>query len=568
MIRREEALAYHQDDRPGKIETRPTKRCLTARDMRLAALPGAAFACEVIAADPDAVFRYTARGNLVGIVTNGSAVPGLGDVGPRAAKPMLEGASVLFKRLADIDTFDLEFDAREPDRLVEAVQMLEPTFGGINLKDIRAPEGIDVFERLRDHLQIPVVHENLQSPAVVAAAALVNALDLADKCIGDIRIVICGAGTVGLGCARMFLLMGASAAQLAVYDVRGLVHPDRGDLDVHQRAFANREAPPTMEEGLRGADVFVGASAAGILSSDMVRSMAPFPIVFALATPEPEIGYEEARASRRDAIVATGLTQFPNAIVDHLSYPYIFRGALDVQATRITDGMLVAAARALADLAREDVVDEVARAYAYQRFSFGPEYLLPKPIDPRILVRESAAVARQAMADGVARRPVEDRPYQESLTIRIGTGRETLRRLMVKARQEPLRVVFADGTSETIQRAAGMLADEGIAHPILLGNEGDIRAGIARLGLEPSGLVLVDPERSAHREAYVAEYLRLRRRRGVMPPAADERLRRPEYFGAMMVHSGDADLLVSGLEHHYADSLRVLLETIGTAPDA
>ncbi len=566
MIRRDEALAYHEGDRPGKIETHAHKRCLTARDMRLAALPGAQFPCEEIAADPDAVFRYTARGNLVGIVTNGSAVPGLGDVGPLAAKPMLEGAAVLLKRLADLDGFDLELDTRDPDRFVQAVQMLEPTFGGINLKDVRAPEGLDIYEQLRDTLRIPVMHENLQSTAVVAAAALVNALDLAEKSIGACRIVISGAGTVGVGCARMFALMGASPELLWLYDVNGLVHPDRDDLSRHQHQFAVRDAPRLLVDGLRGADVFVGASTGGIVTAEMLQSMARFPVVCSLAMPVPEIGYEEARASRRDAIVATGLTQFPNAVVDHLSYPYIFRGALDVRAVRITDGMLVAAARALADLAREDVVDEVSRAYGYERFSFGPEYLLPKPIDPRILERESAAVARCAMEEGVARRPVETASYQESLTVRIGTGRETLRRLMVKARQGPQRIVFADGTSETIQRAAAILADEGISRPVLLGDEAEIRAGVARLGLDPSGLTFVDPSRSPRRDAYIAEYVRLRRRRGVMQPAAERRLRNPDYFGAMALACGDADMLVSGIERHYAESMRILLETIGPAP--
>jgi malate dehydrogenase (oxaloacetate-decarboxylating)(NADP+) len=565
MIRREEALAYHEADRPGKIEVRPIKRCLTARDMRLAALPGAGFPCAAIQADPEAVFRYTAKANLVGIITNGSAVPGLGDVGPTVAKPMLEGAAVLFKRLADLDGFDLELDTRDPDRFVETVLMLEPTFGGINLKDIRAPEGLDIYSRLREELRIPVIHENFQSPAVVAAAALLNALDLADKAIASARIVICGAGTVGLGCAEMFLLMGAAPENLYVYDVHGLLHPDRLDLNGHQRRLAHKGAPAALEDGLAGADVFVGASAPGVISEAMIRSMARYPIVFALATPEPEIGYEEARACRRDVIVATALTQFPNAIADHLSYPYIFRGALDVHAERITDGMLVAAARALAELAREDVVDEVSRAYNYERISFGPEYLLPKPIDPRILVRESAAVARQAVADGVARKPLDQAEYQESLAIRLGPGRETLRRLMVKARQVPLRIVFSDGTSDAILRAAAILAEEEIAQPVLLGDESAVRDGIARLGIDPSGLTVVDPARSSRREAYAAEYLQMRRRRGVMPPTAEQRMRYPEYFGSMMVHSGDADMLMAGIGQHYADSLRVMLETIGPA---
>ena len=566
MIRRDEALEYHEDERPGKIETRPTKRCLTARDMRLAALPGAAFACEAITIDPDAVFRYTARGNLVGIITNGSAVPGLGNVGPLAAKPMLEGAAVLFKRLADIDGFDLELDARDPDAFVDVVRRLAPTFGGINLKDVRAPEGLEIYARLREELQIPVLHENLQSTAVVAAAALINALALAEKTIAQCRIVVSGAGTVGVGCARLFARMGAAPGQIWLYDVNGLVHPDRPDLHPPQRELAVEGAPRTLAEGIRGADVFVGASTGEIVSSEMIRSMAPFPIVFALAAPVPEIAYDEARASRRDAIVATGLTQFPNAIVDHLSYPYVFRGALDVRATCITDGMLLAAAHALADLAREDVVDEVSRAYGYERMSFGPEYLLPKPIDPRILVRESAAVAQQAVDEGVARRPIDVPAYQDGLTVRIGTGRETLRRLMVKARQVPLRVVFADGANESIQRAATILVDEGIAAPVLLGDEAAIRRDVARCGLDPSGLTIVDPVRSPRREVYAAEYFVRRRRHGVMQATADHRLRHPEYFGAMMLASGDADMLVSGIERHYADSLSAMLEVVGPAP--
>jgi malate dehydrogenase (oxaloacetate-decarboxylating)(NADP+) len=343
MIRRDEALAYHEFERPGKIETRPTKPCVTTRQLRLASLPGAHFPCAAIAENAEAVYRYTSKGNLVGIVTDGSAVPGLGNIGPLAAKPMQEGAAVLFKRLADIDVFDLEIAARSPETFVDTVVMLEPTFGGINLKDLRAPEGLDIHARLCDALHIPVVHENLQSPAVVAAAALQNALELADKVIAGVRIVICGAGTVGIGCARLFLMMGASREQLWLYDERGLVHPDRPDLSSHQRDLAHAAAPRDLADGLRGADVFLGASAGGVVTQEMVRSMARYPIVFALATPEPEIGYEEARASRRDAIVATGLTQFPNAIVDHLSYPYIFRGALDARAERITDGMLLAA---------------------------------------------------------------------------------------------------------------------------------------------------------------------------------------------------------------------------------
>jgi malate dehydrogenase (oxaloacetate-decarboxylating)(NADP+) len=565
MIRREDSIAYHTAGRPGKVELRATKPCLTPREMRLAYLPGASAPSGEIAEDPGKAFLYTARGNLVGVITNGTAVPGLGNVGPEAAKPMQEGMAVLFKRLADIDVFDIELGTEDADEIVRTIRLLEPTFGGINIKDVRAPEGLAIYERLRDGLGIPVFHENLYSTAVVASAALRNALDLVEKEIAAVRVVVCGAGTVGTGCVRLFLRLGVRPENLLVYDRLGLVHPDRDDLLDFQRGYARAHEARTLAAGLKGADVFVGASAGGVLTEEMIRGMGRYPIVFALATPDPEIEYEKARASRRDIIVATALGQDPNAVLDVLSFPYIFRGALDVQATRITEEMLLAAARALADLAREDVVDEVARAYADERFGFGPEYLLPKAIDPRLLVRESAAVAEQAIRDGVARRPVERPAHEESLAIRIGTGRETLRGLILRARQTKARVVFPDGTNETVLRACGILVDEKIASPILLGPEEIVRDRIRELGLDLSGVAVVDPERSPRFEAYVDEYFRMRRRRGLMRIAAARRLRRAETFAAMMLHGGDADLMIGGVATHYADSLRSILEVIGPA---
>ena len=566
MIRSEDALAYHAGHRPGKLEVRPSKPCLTARDLRLAYLPGAGFACAAIAADPGAAYRYTSRGNLVGIVTNGSAVPGLGAVGPLAAKPMGEGLALLFKRLADIDAFDLEVATNDPARFVETVRLLEPTFAAIVLKDLAAPEGLAIHERLASVLGIPVFHENLQGTAVVATAALTNALALADKDVSAARLVVSGAGTVGIGCARLFRAIGIRPDNLLVYDVHGLLHEGRGDLSPRQRDLAVPEGPATLAEALKGADVFVGASAGGVVTAEMVRSMARFPIVFALATPEPEIGYEEARACRHDAIVATGLTQFPNAVVDLLGFPYVLRGALDVQATRITDGMLLAAAGALADLGREEVVEEVSRAYGGARLSFGPEYLLPKPIDPRVFVRASSAVARRAVEEGVAWKPLEVAAYQESLSLRIGTGRETLRRLIVAARRERPRVVFAEGTNETVLRAASVLMDEGVARPVLLGPEAEVHAAVERLGLDAAGVTVVDPARSPRRDAYLEEYLGLRHRRGVMRSMALERVRRPDRFAALMLRTGDADLTISGIDAHYVDSIRTVLEVIGPAP--
>jgi malate dehydrogenase (oxaloacetate-decarboxylating)(NADP+) len=566
MISREDSLQYHASDRPGKIELRATKPCLTPREMRLAYLPGASFPSEEITRDPSAVFRYTTRGNLVGVITDGTAVPGLGNVGAMAAKPMLEGMAVLFKRLADIDVFDLELKTVDAEQFIETVCRLEPTFGGVNLKDIRAPEGLYIYDRLSELLNIPVFHENLYSTAVVAAAALINALELVEKSMNEIRAVICGAGTVGIGCARLLADLGVQPENLLVYDVAGLLHPDRNDLNEYQRVFARENAARDIKFGLRGADVFLGASAGGVLSQEMIRSMNRYPIVFALATPEPEISYESAASSRRDVIVATSSDHFPNAVVDLLSFPYIFRGALDVQATRITQGMLIAAAHALAELAREDVGEEVDRAYGYEHFSFGPAYLLPKPIDPRILVRESAAVAQQAVNEGVARRPLSGESYQESLTVRLGTGRETMRGMILTARQIKPRVVFTEGTNETILRACSILLDEGIASPILLGREDEVREAIERFRFDLGGVPVVDPQRSPRIKTYVEEYFRLRRRRGVMRQAAARRLHSRDYFAAMMLHSGDADMMIAGGSTHYVETLRLILEVIGPAP--
>jgi len=566
MIRREDSLEYHAGAHPGKIELRATKACLTPREMRLAYVPGASFPSIEISKDPSAVFRYTSRGNLVGVITNGSAVPGVGNVGPSAAKPMQEGIVMLFKRLADIDVFDLELNTSNPDQFVETVRILEPTFGAINLKDISAPEGLLIYDRLCESLNIPVFNENLYSTAVVAAAALINALNLVEKRIEDIRVVICGAGTVGIGCVRLFMRLGVQPENLLVYDVNGLLHPERDDLSDYQREFARSHPARQLPEGVKGTDVLVGASTGGVFSLEMIRSMNRFPIVLALATPEPEIGYKEARGSRQDVIVATSSGLYPNMLTDLLSFPYIFRGALDVQAKSITEDMMLAAARALAELAREEVIEEVERAYGNEHFSFGPEYVLPKPIDPRILIWESAAVAQQAVEEGVASSPKESNVYRESLAVRLGTGREILRGLIMRARQKPLRVVYPEGTSETILRACSILIEEKIAQPIILGPEEMIREKIDQLDLDLGGIAIVNPVRSTQFENYVEEYFRMCQRRGVMRPAAAPRLYNRDYFAAMMVHSGEADMMIAGISTHYVETLRTILEVIGTSP--
>jgi malate dehydrogenase (oxaloacetate-decarboxylating)(NADP+) len=567
VIRKQDSLDYHAMDRPGKISVNATKSCLTPRELRMAYLPGATHPSLEISEDPSSVYKYTIKGNLVAAVTDGSSIPGLGDLGPLAAKPMQEGIAILFKRLADIDVYDLELDSASVDDFVKTVCMLEPTFGGINLKDIKAPRGLEIYDRLREKMEIPIYHENLYSTAVVAVAALINALELVDKKIEDVRIVLSGAGTVGIGCARLLRRLGVGRDNMLMYDIDGLVHPDVKGLNAYQQDFAVDSPLDTMAKGLEDADVFIGVSAGDVLNQEMIRSMAQFPIVFALATPVPEIGYEEAKAARQDVIVATGLGQFPNAVLDVLSFPYIFRGALDVQSTSITEGMLLAAARALADLAREDVPEEVERAYGGQRFSFGPDYLLPKSIDPRIFIHESAAVAEQAVTEGVAKLATEKADYRESLSVRIGTGREKLRDLTMTARGQKARVVMPEGCNDTLIRACSILMDEEIIDPILLGSEKKIRDHIDRLGLDMGGATIIDVERSHHLEEYVDAYFKMRHRSGVIRDSALERMHQHDYFAAMMLHSGHADMMVAGLSTHFTQTLQTILEVIGPAPD-
>jgi len=566
MIGREEALEHHAGHRPGKIEVTPSVPCLVPRELRLAYLPGAVFPGQEIAADVAASYRYTARGNLVGVVTNGTAVPGLGAVGPAAAKPMQEGIVLLLKRLADLDAFDLELETGDPDRFVEAVRMLEPTFGAINLKDIRHPEGIAIYERLREAMGIPVLHENLHGPAVVAVAGLLNALDLVGKPIDGVRIVALGAGTVGLGCLRLLSALGVSDDQIALYDRQGLVRPDRGDLSPFQLRFARRTAAESVAEAVRGADVLIGASAPGAITTDMIQAMGRNPVVMALASPEPEIAYADAHATRRDVVVFTSRWRDPNGASALLSFPFVLRGALDVRARRISDRMMLAAARALAELAREEVVEEVSRVYGRERFSFGPEYLLPKPVDPRTLVWASTAVAREAVAEGLADMPRELDEYREHLTLRLGPGRELMRRLIVRARRVTPRLVLPDGTAEQVLRACPLLVDEGIANPILLGGEEEVRSRAERFGVDLRGVAIVDPCHDPRLEGYVETYFQMRARRGATRDLAAARVRLPMVFAALMLHHGDVDVMVGGVTTHYADSVRAVLEVVGPAP--
>jgi malate dehydrogenase (oxaloacetate-decarboxylating)(NADP+) len=568
MITNEESLSYHADGRPGKIEVRATKPCISPRDLRLAYLPGALSAVAAIAAEPSRLATLTNYGNLIAVVTNGTALPGLGAVGPRAAKPMQEGTAVMFKRLADIDVFDLGIDSVDPRTIVDVLRLLEPSFAGINLKDIAAPAGLDIYDRLRQRVGIPIFHENLYGPAIVVVAALINALDLADKRIDGVRAVVCGAGTVGLGCLRLLQALGMKSDQFTLFDRMGLVHPDRTDLSPHQLRFARAAGEHSLAEALRGADVFIGAAAPGIMTPELVQAMGARPVVLSLSAPDPEIGYSEARASRHDVIACTSRSGAPNALVDLLSFPYVFRGALDAEATGITETMMLAAARALAELAREEVPPEVARAYHNERLGFGPEYVLPKPVDPRLLVVVSAAVAAQAGADGVARRPVDVDAYPEQLRARSGAGRDLMRQVTLKARRLQPRIVLPEGTAPAIIAASAIIADEGIGTPILLGKPEEIAAAAERAGFGLAGVLTLDPHADARAPRYAEELYRRRARRGLIRERAQHNIRDSWYFGGMMLDAGDADMMISGVTAPYAQSIARVLEVVGADPDA
>jgi malate dehydrogenase (oxaloacetate-decarboxylating)(NADP+) len=568
MALRRDALDYHAHGRPGKLAIRPTKPLQTQRDLSLAYTPGVAEPCLEIAREKDRVFDYTARGNLVAVVTNGTAVLGLGDIGPEAGKPVMEGKAVLFKRFADIDVFDIELDARDPDRLVEVVAALEPTFGGINLEDIKAPECFYIEEKLRARMNIPVFHDDQHGTAIIAGAAFVNALELAGKKADEVRCVFSGAGAAALACAQLFLSLGVRREHLILCDTKGVVYAGRKDgMNPYKERFAIETNLRTLAEAMRGADVFVGVSAKGTVTQDMVRSMGPHPIIFAMANPDPEISYPEAREARPDAIMATGRSDFPNQVNNVLGFPFIFRGALDVRATAINEAMKLAAVNALADLARDEVPDEVKRAYGDQNLKFGPDYIIPKPFDPRALLRVAPAVARAAMESGVARRPIEDwAVYHERLERILGREREVMRKVISKAARDPKRIVFPEGEHPRIIRAAQIAREEGIAAPILLGVEEEIRASAEEHEISLDGITLVDPAHDPRFDDYANRLWHQRERKGYTLEEAHRMLRHRNYFGAMMVQAGDADGLVSGMTRNYAETIRPALQILGLQP--
>jgi len=563
MIRSEDALEYHSSPTPGKVSVVPTKPCRTQRDLSLAYTPGVAVPCKEIERDPGLAYKYTAKGNLVAVVTNGTAVLGLGNIGAQASKPVMEGKGVLFKRFADIDVFDIELATEDPKEVILVCQLLEPTFGGINLEDIKAPECFEIEEELRRTMKIPVFHDDQHGTAIISGAALLNALEIVGKRLSEVKIVFSGAGAAALSCAEHYVRMGARRDNITMCDIKGVVYKGRREgMNPYMERFAAETDARTLGEALPGADVFVGLSVGNVLSPEMLLTMADNPIVFAMANPDPEIPYELAVATRPDAIVCSGRSDYPNQVNNVLGFPFIFRGALDVRATAINYEMQLAATRALATLAKEDVPDSVRAAYGVERMEFGRDYIIPKPFDPRVLIWEASAVARAAMETGVAQQPVELEEYKEQLERRLGKAREVMRAVINKARRQPKRVVFPEGEESKILRACQILLDEGIAAPILLGNEQKIRTTAEELHLHLGGVQVIDPARSSQFERYANELYRLRRRKGVTLREARELLLNRNYFGSMMVHTGDADALIGGLTQHYPDTIRPALQVI------
>jgi malate dehydrogenase (oxaloacetate-decarboxylating)(NADP+) len=567
MIRKQEALDYHSQGRRGKIEVISSKPCATQRDLALAYTPGVAEPCLEIHDNPEDAYKYTAKGNLVGVVSNGTAVLGLGDIGALAGKPVMEGKGVLFKRFADIDVFDIELNTHNPDDIVKAVQLLEPTFGGINLEDIKAPECFYIEEALKKTMNIPVFHDDQHGTAIISGAALINATEIQGKKIGDMKVVFSGAGAAGIACARLYEKLGVKRENILLVDTKGVVYKGRKEgMNPYKEYFAADTNARTLADAMKGADAFCGVSAKGILTPDMIKSMAHNPIVFAMANPDPEITYPEAVAVRGDIIMATGRSDFPNQVNNVLGFPFIFRGALDVRASGINDEMKIAASRALARLAKEDVPDSVLKAYGAKRMEFGKEYILPKPFDPRVLFWETIAVAKAAMETGVARNPIKDFDvYRDCLEGRLGKSREVMRFYVNKAKTQPKRIVFPEGDEDKILRAAQMLLDDGIAKPILLGSPEVIQQHIKDLGLDLDGVEIIRPRQSPQFEKYVSALYDLRKRKGMTPAQARSLLKyNYNYFGMMMVESCDADGLVSGLTQSYPETIRPALQIIGT----
>ncbi len=563
----QEAREYHAGSRPGKTSVVPTKPCRTQRDLSLAYTPGVAVPCLDIQADPSNAYRYTGKGNLIAVVSNGTAVLGLGNIGALAGKPVMEGKAVLFKRFADIDVFDLEVGSEDPEDVIKFCQLLEPTVGGINLEDIKAPECFYIEETLRKTMSIPVMHDDQHGTAIITGAALLNALEIVNKPLDTVRVVFNGAGASAIASAEHYTRLGVKRENIILVDTKGVIYEGRVEgMNPYKARFAQKTDLRTLAQALEGADVFVGLSVKGAMTQDMLRAMGPRPVVFAMANPDPEITYEDALATRKDVIMCTGRTDYPNQVNNVLGFPFIFRGALDVRATKINEEMKLAATRALAALAKEDVPDSVCHAYGVGRMRFGPEYIIPKPFDPRVLVWEASAVAQAAMDSGVARQPVDMDEYRDQLERLLGKAHEVMRTMIRKAQALPRRVVFPEGDNDRVLRAAHILVEEKIAQPILLGNAATIRTNMANLGLSLEDMEVVDPTDWHRRDKYIKEFYALRQRKGVTLTEATDLILNRNVFGSMMVHLGDADALVSGVTQHFPDTIRPALQVIKPRP--
>ncbi len=568
MIRKQDALEYHEQGRKGKIEVSVTKPCATQRDLSLAYTPGVAEPCREIHETYEKVYQYTAKGNLVAVVSNGTAVLGLGDIGPAAGKPVMEGKAVLFKRFADIDVFDIELDCKDPDEIIRIVKSLEPTFGGINLEDIKAPECFHIEEELKKIMNIPVFHDDQHGTAIISGAALLNALEIVNKSIDKIRVVFCGAGAAGIACAKLYRSLGVLLENVILVDTKGVVYKGRKEgMNPYKELFAQKTQLRTLADAMKDADVFVGVSSANQVTLEMVKSMAANPIVFAMANPDPEITWEKATEARKDLIMATGRSDYPNQVNNVLGFPFIFRGALDVRASAINEEMKIAAVKALANLAKEDVPDSVLNAYGNQNIRFGREYIIPKPFDPRVLLWETPAVAKAAMDSGVARQPIADfQQYYDALEARLGKSRQVMRVFIHKAQSGPKRIVFPEGEEEKILRATQIILDEHIAEPILLGNKTTIQEKIQKLNLDLNSVKIFSPSKSDFMERYAVELYEMRKRKGITVSDATTQLKNPKVFAAMMVHMGDADGLVTGVTQHFPDTIRPALQIIKPMP--
>ena len=570
-ITKEAALLYHAQGKPGKIEVVPTKPYSTQTDLSLAYSPGVAEPCLEIEKNPQDAYKYTAKGNLVAVISNGTAVLGLGDIGAMAGKPVMEGKGLLFKIYGGIDVFDIEVNEKDPDKFVEAVKAIAPTFGGINLEDIKAPECFEIERRLKAELDIPVMHDDQHGTAIISSAGLINALQVAGKKIAEVKIVVNGAGAAAISCTKLYEALGATHENILMLDSKGVITSDREGLNETKRYFAtDRRDVHTLEEAVKGADVFLGLSKGNVLTQDMIRSMADHPIVFALANPVPEISYEEAMAARPDVLMSTGRSDYPNQINNVIGFPYIFRGALDVAATAINEEMKLAAVQAIADLAKQPVPDIVNEVYHVNNFTFGPDYFIPKPVDPRLITEVSMAVARAAMESGVARKPITDwEAYRQHLKELMGQESKLTRQLRDTARRNPQRVVFAEGIHPNMLKAAVEARAEGICHPILLGNDEAITKLAAELELNLEGIEIVNlrhPNEAPRRERYARILAEKRAREGVTYEEANDKMFERNYFGMMMVETGEADAFITGLYTKYSNTIKVAKEVIGIRP--